>query len=160
MTLTAYIDTPIGPLTVAAGESIERVAFGRAAQEGAAQGSSPLLLEAERQIGEYFAGARTRFDLPLKLCGTAFQLKVWRAMLEIPYGEVLSYGALAAAIGHPAAARAVGGACHVNNLCILVPCHRIVAANGIGGFGGRLEIKEFLLAHEKNTKKAVDRKQK
>jgi len=101
------------------------------------------------QLAEYFAGTRTSFDLPLHLVGSAWQRKVWAALLEIPCGETESYGALAARIGSPGAARAVGLANGQNPLPIIVPCHRVIGANGsLTGYGGGLDAKRWLLSHE------------
>ena len=101
------------------------------------------------QLGEYFAGTRTSFDLPLHLVGSAWQRKVWAALLDIPCGETESYGSLAARIGSPGAARAVGLANGQNPLPIIVPCHRVIGANGsLTGYGGGLDAKRWLLAHE------------
>lgn len=111
---------------------------------------TPLLQEAEEQLNEYFAGVRREFDLPLAPKGTPFQQAVWQQLLRIPYGEVRTYGQLAAALGKPKASRAVGGACHCNPICIIVPCHRVVGANGsLTGYAGGLDIKEYLLELEK-----------
>jgi methylated-DNA-[protein]-cysteine S-methyltransferase len=108
-----------------------------------------VLIEAERQISEYFAGERIRFDLPLQLDGTEFQKKVWQALREIPFGKTKSYQDLARAVGSPEASRAVGAANGKNPLSIVVPCHRVVAANGaLTGFAGGLETKAALLALE------------
>ncbi len=102
-----------------------------------------------RQLTEYFAGTRRLFDLPLRLAGTAFQQRVWRELTEIPYGETWSYGQLAKRIGNPSASRAVGLANGRNPISILVPCHRVIGANGsLTGYGGGLERKQWLLAHE------------
>lgn len=110
---------------------------------------TPLLQEAEEQLNEYFAGARRSFDLPLAPQGTPFQQAVWDQLQQIPYGEVRTYGQLAAALGKPQAARAVGRACHCNPLCILVPCHRVVGANGsLTGYAYGLDIKQYLLELE------------
>jgi methylated-DNA-[protein]-cysteine S-methyltransferase len=101
------------------------------------------------QLSEYFAGGRSEFDLPLAAEGTAFQRKVWTALCTIPYGETLSYGELARRIGQPTAARAVGLANGSNPLPIVVPCHRVIGADGsLTGFGGGIERKRWLLAHE------------
>ena len=101
------------------------------------------------QLAEYFAGDRTDFDLPLHATGTAFQQRVWAALRSIPYGETASYGATAARIGAPGAARAVGLANGQNPISILVPCHRVVGADGsLTGYGGGLPVKQWLLAHE------------
>ena len=91
---------------------------------------TPLLQEAEEQLNEYFAGVRREFDLPLAAKGTPFQQAVWAQLRKIPYGEVRTYGQLAAALGNPKASRAVGSACHRNPLCIVVPCHRVIGADG------------------------------
>jgi methylated-DNA-[protein]-cysteine S-methyltransferase len=109
----------------------------------------PILLETERQLGEYFAGIRTRFDLPLEARGSDFEKKVWQALKKIPYGKTRSYLDLAKAIGSPKACRAVGAANSRNPLPIVVPCHRVIGANGkLTGFAGGLEKKATLLAHE------------
>jgi methylated-DNA-[protein]-cysteine S-methyltransferase len=109
----------------------------------------PILLETERQLSEYFAGQRTRFDLPLQPHGTEFQKKVWQALREIPFGETKSYLDLARAVGSPEASRAVGAANAKNPLSIVVPCHRVVGADGtLTGFAGGLEAKAALLALE------------
>jgi methylated-DNA-[protein]-cysteine S-methyltransferase len=102
------------------------------------------------QLAEYFAGRRTVFDLPLNAHGTAFQKRVWTALCEIPYGQTASYGQTAEAIGAPTASRAVGLANGQNPISIIVPCHRVVGANGsLTGYGGGLEAKRWLLEHEK-----------
>jgi len=107
------------------------------------------LPEAVRQLGEYFAGKRRVFDLPLHLNGTEFQRRVWRALTEIPYGETWSYGELAKRIGNPKASRAVGLANGRNPVSILVPCHRVIGADGsLTGYGGGVQRKQWLLAHE------------
>jgi methylated-DNA-[protein]-cysteine S-methyltransferase len=109
----------------------------------------PMLIEAERQLGEYFAGGRTRFELPLELRGTEFQKKVWRALTEIPFGQTRTYFDIAKAIGSPKACRAVGAANGKNPLPIVIPCHRVIGADGtLTGFGGGLETKATLLALE------------
>jgi methylated-DNA-[protein]-cysteine S-methyltransferase len=102
-----------------------------------------------RQLSEYFAGTRRTFDLPLRLEGTAFQQRVWARLTEIPYGQTWSYGQLAGRIGKPSASRAVGLANGRNPISILVPCHRVIGADGsLTGYGGGLERKQWLLAHE------------
>ncbi len=150
-----FINTPIGVLTLLADErSLIAVEFGRAEAVPTAYSAkaASVLDEAERQLSEYFAGERKAFDfdrLPIRLSGTEFTQKVGKAMLEIPFGEVRTYGEIAAAVGNPAAVRAVGGACHRNPLCIIVPCHRVVGAGRrLTGFGGGVDLKEKLLIHE------------
>jgi methylated-DNA-[protein]-cysteine S-methyltransferase len=108
-----------------------------------------FLPAARQQLAEYFAGARRVFDLPLAPAGTPFQQRVWRALLEIPYGRTVSYGELARAIGSPGAARAVGLANNRNPIAIVIPCHRVIGADGsLTGYGGGLHVKEHLLALE------------
>lgn len=101
------------------------------------------------QLAEYFAGERREFELPLHAAGSAFQKKVWAALVEIPYGRTASYGATALAIGAPTASRAVGLANGQNPISIVVPCHRVIGANGsLTGYGGGIAAKQWLLAHE------------
>ena len=112
----------------------------------AALQDTPLLLEAKRQLEEYFAGLRASFSLPLNPQGTAFQKKVWQQLEAIPYGQTRTYGQIAAAVGQPTASRAVGGANHNNPIAIVIPCHRVIGANGkLTGYAGGLDIKEKLL---------------
>lgn len=143
---TRAIKTPIGPLTLEADENaVTAIRF----SAGGAQDASPLLDAAEAQLREYFAGARRTFDLPLAPHGTAFQRRVWAALRTIPYGETRTYGELAAAIDSPNASRAVGMANHRNPIPIIIPCHRVIGANGtLTGYAGGLEIKRRLLALE------------
>jgi methylated-DNA-[protein]-cysteine S-methyltransferase len=114
---------------------------------------SPVLNQAAQQLQEYFLGERQVFDLPMAGEGTEFQQKVWRALTKIPYGVTASYGELAKKIGSPLAVRAVGAANGRNPLSIVVPCHRVIGANGkLTGFAGGLAAKSFLLSLETNTK--------
>ena len=110
----------------------------------------PVLKQASQQLGEYFAGQRHQFDVPLDLrCGTAFQQSVWQALLGIPQGETVSYGEISRRIGNPAAVRAVGGAVGRNPVSIIVPCHRVMGSNGtLTGYGGGLTRKTALLQLE------------
>lgn len=113
---------------------------------------TPLLEEAAKQLRAYFDGTLTRFDLPVHMAGTAFQLRCWEALLTIPYGETISYGEQARRIGQPKATRAVGGANHRNPVCIIVPCHRVIGANGaLTGYGEGVDMKEWLLRHEQRV---------
>lgn len=105
----------------------------------------PVLLKTIQQLNEYFAGDRERFDLPLAPRGSEFQIKAWRELQKIPYGETISYGEQAERLGDKNLMRAVGAANGRNPLAIIIPCHRVVASNGIGGFGGGLEAKRILL---------------
>ena len=112
---------------------------------------TPLIKDAYRQLSEYLKGERKGFDLPLLIKGTTFQQQVWNALLEIPYGETRSYKQIAVAIGNPKAVRAVGMANNRNPLLIVVPCHRVIGANGkLVGYGAGIEKKEFLLRLEKS----------
>jgi methylated-DNA-[protein]-cysteine S-methyltransferase len=105
--------------------------------------------EVRTQLNEYFAGTRTEFDVPLNAAGSAFQKRVWAALMTIPYGETTSYGKIAAGIGAPDAARAVGLANGQNPIPLIVACHRVIGADGsLTGYGGGLDAKRWLLAHE------------
>jgi methylated-DNA-[protein]-cysteine S-methyltransferase len=109
----------------------------------------PVLLEAERQLGEYFAGTRQAFDLPLDFTGTDFQKQVWAQLLAIPFGETRSYADIARAIDRPTAFRAVGAANCKNPISIVAPCHRVIGTNGsLTGFAGGIEAKKLLLETE------------
>jgi methylated-DNA-[protein]-cysteine S-methyltransferase len=111
--------------------------------------------EATRQLGQYFAGTRTAFDLPLRASGTTFQRHVWDALRRIPFGETRTYGALAAELGRPSAARAVGAANGQNRFCIVVPCHRLIGSRGaLVDYAGGLEVKRRLLEHEARVAQA------
>jgi methylated-DNA-[protein]-cysteine S-methyltransferase len=109
----------------------------------------PVLVEAERQLREYFEGTRTAFSLALDFAGTAFQQQVWRALLTIPYGETRSYGQIARQVGRPSAVRAVGAANGRNPISIIAPCHRVIGSTGkLTGFAGGLDVKQRLLTLE------------
>ncbi|MGO8828802.1 MAG: methylated-DNA--[protein]-cysteine S-methyltransferase [Steroidobacteraceae bacterium] len=151
-----YLESPIGPLLLACDggsltglymdvpEHSPRDLGGWLEDAGA----DPLPA-AVRQLNEYFAGTRREFDLPLRLDGTEFQRRVWRSLAQIRYGETWSYGELAKRIGNPNASRAVGLANGRNPISIMVPCHRVIGADGsLTGYGGGLERKRWLLAHE------------
>lgn len=108
----------------------------------------PVLEKAVVQFKEYFAGKRQNFDLPLQLNGTPFQTRVWKALQKLKFGESATYQTLAQRVGNPNSARAVGNALGKNPIPLIVPCHRIVSSNGIGGFTGGLPIKRYLLSKE------------
>jgi len=156
----AIFDSPIGPLyALATAEGLRRLEFVRggrllSANEGVSfDDSDPegraIVEDAQRQLAEYFEGDRREFNLPLVIEGSDFQVRVWQAIARIPYGEVLSYADVAAAAGSPGAFRAAGSACGSNKLAIVIPCHRVIAANrNIGGYGGSLSTKRTLLALE------------
>lgn len=153
MNATAAVATPIGTLALAAeGDRLVSVEFSTDAAPSATP-ASEVLAWAAREIREYFAGTRKAFTVPLAPPeATPFSLRVWEAMAKIPYGETRTYGQLAAQLS--TSARAVGGACRRNPLPLLIPCHRVVAKNGLGGYSGdwekgkALTIKEKLLAWE------------
>ncbi len=148
---THYVyTTVIGPVTIASnGAAITHVAFGARELPGAFA-PSELTNRAANQLQEYLAGKRTAFDLPLAPEGTPFQQRVWKALQNIPYGQTRSYADVAAAIGSPRATRAVGGANNRNPIAIVIPCHRVVGANGkLTGYAGGLPIKQRLLDLER-----------
>ncbi|CAG4975753.1 MAG: methylated-DNA--[protein]-cysteine S-methyltransferase [Lysobacter sp.] len=149
------IESPVGPLLLAAGDdglhAIEFHASRHPVRRGAdwQQGHHPLLDRAREQLAAYFAGERHGFDLPLAPRGTEFQRAVWHALASIPYGQTVSYAQLAARVGRPTATRAVGAANGRNPLPIVLPCHRVIGADGsLTGFGGGLPTKQFLLELE------------
>jgi methylated-DNA-[protein]-cysteine S-methyltransferase len=146
------LDTPIGPLRlVSTGSALAAIEFpGRhSTAETDRQQSDPALALAARQLTEYFAGKRKRFELPLAPQGTPFQQSVWAALAQIPWGALRSYADIARAIERPKAVRAVGAANGRNPLPIVVPCHRVIGSNGsLTGFAGGLEIKRRLLELE------------
>lgn len=114
------------------------------------RGTSAINEQAREQLTEYFTGRRTRFDLQLDYRGTPFQVAVWQALLEIPYGATCSYGEIAKKLGDVDASRAVGAANGSNHIAIVIPCHRVVNSNGtLGGYGGGLERKQYLLDLER-----------
>ena len=108
-------------------------------------GTSDVIELAHHELTEYFAGKRREFGIPYVLYGTDFQIRTWRAIASINYGNVATYSHLAHLIGNPEAVRAVAGACAANRMAIIVPCHRIVAHDGLGGYDGGLEVKKYLL---------------
>jgi methylated-DNA-[protein]-cysteine S-methyltransferase len=143
------VDSPVGPLgLIASDTALQGVLFdGRSV---CPEGSSPVLEEAARQLGEYFDGKLVAFDLPLELDGTEFQRRCWLALATIPYGRTVSYGEQARRLGLGSdKARAVGAANGSNPLPIVLPCHRVIGADGsLTGFGGGLHVKRFLLELE------------
>ena len=150
------IDSPVGRLTLVAtddglaailweNDRPRRVRLNLEAEDN----GHPVLVETERQLKQYFAGQRKEFAVALDLAGTAFQQKVWSALLTIPFGETRSYGQIAEHIGHPDAARAVGAANGRNPVSIIAPCHRVIGSTGkLTGFAGGLDAKAHLLALE------------
>ena len=161
-----HIPSPVGPIAFAvdAAGALLRLRFIAGSYtmsiEEALQRDGLTLLpndgradHARRELLEYWAGIRHTFSMPLAMHGTAWQLRCWNALIAIPYGETRSYGAMAAMLGSPHAARAVGRANATNHLPLVVPCHRLIGANGaLTGFEGGVEIKRQLLVHELATR--------
>ena len=152
-TWTRTIDSPVGPLLLTSnGSAVTRLLFDVPPDPSWSTEPSPVLLEAVRQLEEYFAGERREFDLPLEPAGTPFQLTVWAALRDIPYAETINYGQLAGRVGNPNASRAVGLANGRNPISIVVPCHRVIGADGsLTGYGGGLDRKRTLLELERRT---------
>lgn len=149
----AVIDAPFGQLRLIGDrDTLTGIEF-LLEREAGKKPASSLLKETEAQLRAYFKDSHHQFDLPMRLDGTPFQLKVWQALCEIPPGDPLTYGQLAKKL--VTAPRAVGGACGANPIPVIVPCHRVVSAGGLGGFMGTrylgpLNIKSWLLAHERS----------
>lgn len=147
-------DTKIGRIEIEEnGEAITKINFARKDIEEYIDKKETLLLkEAIKQLNEYLEGKRNLFDLPLAPEGTEFQKKVWNALKEIPFGQTKSYGEIAKIIGNEKASRAVGMANNKNPIMIVVPCHRVIGANGkLVGYAGGIEVKEMLLKLEKEA---------
>ncbi|MEN8139867.1 MAG: methylated-DNA--[protein]-cysteine S-methyltransferase [Thermodesulfobacteriota bacterium] len=158
-----YLETGIGPLVMGAyegklclldyrdrklrGTVARRLARGLGAEF--VERDEDLFQEARGQLGQYLAGQRVEFSLPILLVGSAFQQQVWQALTQVPYGKTASYLDIAKAIDNEKAVRAVAGACGANSLALLIPCHRIIGSDGrLGGYGGGVELKKRLLALE------------
>ncbi|TQM79845.1 methylated-DNA-[protein]-cysteine S-methyltransferase [Saccharothrix saharensis] len=149
------IDSPVGEITLVARDGVLAGLYmhehrHRPALETFGERDAAPFDEVVAQLEEYFAGKRTEFELPLSMAGTPFQRTVWDALKEIPHGETVSYGELAARIGRPTASRAVGLANGKNPISIIVPCHRVVGSTGsLTGYGGGIERKRMLLGFER-----------
>ena len=148
------IETPIGALSALLDDEgkLVELHFDKQSKIGKAPDSRPATVNRSPvadQLAEYFSGKRTTFDLKLALRGTPFQLDVWQALREIPYGDTISYAELARRVGKPNAVRAVGAANGANPIPVIIPCHRVIGSNGtLTGYGGGIERKQWLLAHE------------
>lgn len=146
-----YFDSPIGQLAIRFdGAAVCQLSFFQRVESGKQQMSAPMY-ELAQQLGRYFSSAESRFTLPLNLAGTDFQQRVWCALQQIPTGETRTYGQLADEL--LSSPRAVGNACRHNPVPIIVPCHRVISARGLGGFcgktaGAEVRIKHWLLKHE------------
>ena len=152
-TYQAQLDSPIGVLTlVASDEGLRQILWedqAEQAEDATPAETHPILAAALAQLAEYFAGDRVEFDLPLDLIGTDFQKAAWLALADVPYGETSSYGEQAERIGRTGAFRAIGAANGKNPIPLIIPCHRVIAADGkLGGFSCGLHRKAWLLSHE------------
>ncbi len=147
---TTYLQTPIGQLKITANDkAVTSVHFVKKGEKVKSEKPNTVTHQCKKQLKEYFAGRRKKFELPLELEGTEFQKKVWKALMKIPYGETVSYGEIAKKIKNKKAVRAVGRANNKNKIAIVIPCHRVIGADGsLTGYAGGLEIKQWLLTHE------------
>ena len=152
-TFTTTIDSPAGPLVLTSdGTALTGVLFDAEVDPTWSTQPCAVLDRAVAQLGEYFAGERTEFELPLEPAGTPFQRTTWLALREIPYAETINYGQLALRVGNPKASRAVGLANGRNPISIVVPCHRVIGADGsLTGYGGGLDRKRLLLDLERRV---------
>lgn len=152
-------ETPIGPLLIVANDHallqlcfVDDLAFAKAQCHDSASQFNPIIEQTKWELSEYFSGSRHRFTVPIELHGTPFQIEVWQALQQIPWGKKASYGELARQLGRPQAARAVGMANNRNPLPIIIPCHRVIGANGkLVGYRGGLAAKQALLAIEQKV---------
>jgi methylated-DNA-[protein]-cysteine S-methyltransferase len=147
------VDSPIDPLLLVGDETgLRELQMAPHEPPPGAERDDEALAPVAAQLADYFAGRRLGFDLPLAPVGTAFQQKVWLALREIPYGRTTTYGEIATGLGQPTASRAVGLANGRNPIAVIVPCHRVIGANGaLTGFGGGLPRKRWLLEHERTV---------
>lgn len=152
-TFTTTVESPVGPLVLTSdGTSLTRLLFDSPVDPTWSSDPCLLLSQARTELEEYFAGTRTTFDLPLDPAGTPFQISTWLALRDIPYAHTINYGQLAARIGNAKASRAVGLANGRNPISIVVPCHRVIGANGsLTGYGGGLPRKQLLLDLERRV---------
>jgi len=153
MKYIGYYSSPLGQLTIVEeNDAVTHILF--ADSKGLPDcmpKETPVIKMAKKELSEYFEGKRTTFSTPIQLHGTTFQKAVWNALLTIPFGEIRSYKDIAVQAGNPKAARAVGMANNKNPIPIIVPCHRVIGANGsLVGYAGGLDIKTYLLELEKN----------
>lgn len=148
-----FYDSPLGIMKITAnGESVTGLDFVKSqGRKTIVAPALPVLQNCIQQLDDYFSGQRKVFDISVKLNGTPFQQRVWRALQKIPHGHTCSYADLAKKIGSPKSCRAVGGANHKNKIAIIIPCHRVIGADGsLTGYAGGLKKKSWLLQHEKS----------
>ncbi|MCE9551942.1 MAG: methylated-DNA--[protein]-cysteine S-methyltransferase [Planctomycetes bacterium] len=156
-TCYSYIDSPLGQLFIQGdGQFVTGLYLpghkGWLGPDASWQQSNAPFVEVREQLAEYFAGQRQEFDIPLKIAGTPFQLRVWQELVQIPFGTTSTYAQLAQRVGKPTASRAVGHANGRNPISIMVPCHRVIGAHGkLTGYAGGVDKKEWLLAWERTT---------
>jgi methylated-DNA-[protein]-cysteine S-methyltransferase len=157
-TVTCTVPSPVGDLLlVGDGETLRGLYLAHHPRVAGAVDDPHAFPEAVRQLEEFFAGKRTAFELPLALAGTDFQRRVWDVLLQIPFGETMSYGEVARQAGYPGSARAVGSAIGRNPVAIVVPCHRVIGSDGsLTGYGGGLDRKVSLLDHERAVAGGVE----
>lgn len=150
-----FYDTILGVIGICDnGKEITEVFFGKKEKDGFTRNETPLIRKAYEQIELYLEGKLKDFDIPLAVEGTEFQLKVWKALIDIPYGETRSYKDIAEVVASPKAYRAVGMTNNKNPISIIIPCHRVIGSNGkLVGYGGGIDIKEKLLHLERKDKK-------
>lgn len=153
-----WMTTPLGDVTLEEEDGlVTGIRFGKVPVGLGEQIQTCLLKSVQSQLDEYFQGKRREFSLPLAPRGTEFQKKVWKALQEIPYGETRSYGQIAGVVGSPKAGRAVGMANHQNPIAIVIPCHRVIGADGkLTGYAGGLEKKTALLMLERSGKQGIE----
>ncbi|REK06075.1 MAG: methylated-DNA--[protein]-cysteine S-methyltransferase [Planctomycetota bacterium] len=155
-----YLPSPLGPLLATAEGSLLTGLYlpnhkGRSGPDPAWRAADEPFARAREQLDRYFAGELHGFDLPLRLAGTPYQRRVWQELVQIPFGTTITYAQLAARIGQPGAARAVGHANSRNPISIIVPCHRVIGADGsLAGYAGGLDKKRWLLEHERQASSA------
>ena len=147
--MTEHYSSPVGILKITSdGSAVKNIEITEVAGENR---GDAVTAEAVKQLREYFSGRRTEFDFPIDPDGTDFQKAVWNVLIKIPYGQALSYGEVARLAGNGKACRAVGNAVGRNPVLIAIPCHRVKAANGLGGFSAGIEVKKFLIKKENIT---------
>jgi methylated-DNA-[protein]-cysteine S-methyltransferase len=163
MKYIVYTQSPVGTVEIKADEQyVTSIRLTKSDEGTVSKSDDDNLLPHVRQciieLQEYFDGTRTAFTIPIRQNGSEFQQKVWLQLLEIPYGTTVSYVEMARRLGNSRLARATGGANHRNKLWIVVPCHRVIGADGsLTGYGGGLELKQWLLKHEADTLKTINR---
>jgi len=153
MSATTYYHSPLGWIEIqASSEAVTSLIFCDERKSDACN-DSPVLADCVRQLDEYFSGRRTGFDVPVQQQGTEFQQNVWNVLTDIPFGTTVSYGDVAKMVNNPKSARAIGAANGQNKVWIIVPCHRVIGANGaLTGYAGGIERKKWLITHEKRFK--------